>query len=128
LAPFAAAQQVGSHASRVEGAAPAEVAEVETKGESVWSTVGHLKVIPEAVSPGVGINPQEQVVLEFGKADSGVKVAALEVRGESEGQVVEGGVGALEGTVVDHLLLVDEWALELVRGGLWAGLGAGVSR
>jgi hypothetical protein len=76
-----------------------EVADVEFD-PSALVAVAEGEVVPGEVSPCIGVDAEEEVVLIGADLDRAVQVAALEPGLEGE-VLVDGGVHAFEGAVVE---------------------------
>ena len=76
-----------------------QVADIESDGILYISLVLDAKIIPTGVSSGVGVDPEEKIVLVGCNFDSAIKVAVFEGAVEAEFVGLDGGVHSFEGSV-----------------------------
>lgn len=91
---------------QVEVAVLVDVTDVELDAAAVLA-VSYCEVVPESVPAGVGVDPQEQVILAFADPHHAVEVGRLELRVEDKFTAGrDSGVHAFERAVVDRRLVI----------------------
>jgi len=79
LIPFIIDEDIGFHSLGIEVLFLAEVADVELNLSKLIFIV-NLEVKPGSVSPGIGVTPEEEIILYFFDSDCHVEVSCLESR------------------------------------------------